>query len=138
MTLGFRGLAGFSRAIILLHVMSVGLFLWLENLVGAGRAKVASLACVAAQLAWPEWLQQAESPSLHMVSRHSVVWPGPFYVVDGSQESEKGSCKASKGLDIEVTGYHSWNILLVRTSDRSISMRRTKRLHIFSGGWWHT
>lgn len=119
MTLRFCGLAGLSWAIILLHVMCGGLFLWLENLVGAGRSKMASLVCLAAQLEWPEWLQQAESPFLHVVSHHSVVWPGPFYIVDGSQESEKESCKVSKRLDLEVTGYHSWNILLVRTSDKS-------------------
>lgn len=60
-----------------------------------------------------------DSLSLHVIFHQSVVWLGPFNILDESQETEKESCKVSKGLDPEVTGYCSWNILLVKASGRT-------------------
>lgn len=62
---------------------------------------------------------QSLSLSLHVIFHQSVVWPGAFNILDEPQETEKESCKVSKGLDPEVTEYCSWNILLVKASGRT-------------------
>lgn len=47
---------------------------------------------------WVDWA----IPFLHMASCHLVVYHNFHYMVAGSQEGKNRSCKASKGLALEV------------------------------------